>query len=73
MTATQFRVVGHVYEADEMRTLVIEAVPTFSLCSFAEAVQVLLAVVGKHIVFTGNVENFPRLGALQHLLGRIKF
>jgi len=64
--------VYHVDQTDKVRSLVIEAVPAFSFRAFAEAVQVLLAIVRSAHVFAGNVEDLSGLGALEYLLGRVK-
>ena len=55
--------VGNIHEADEMYALVVEAVITSTLCAFAETLQVLLAVVGEHVVLAGNKVNLLRRGS----------
>ena len=65
--------IHHIDQADEVRALVVKAVLALSFGIFAEAVQVLFAVVGEHVVLAGNVENPSRFGALEDLLGRVKF
>jgi hypothetical protein len=69
--ATGFEV-HYVDEADEVRALVVKAVPALSFRIFAKAIQVLLAIVGEHVVLAGNEKDSPRLGALEYLLGRVK-
>ena len=68
-----FANVHDVVQADEVCALVIEAEPTAALSVFAEAFEVLFAVVVEHVVFTGNVEHFLGFAAFEDLLKRVEF
>src|SRR6266550_5123787 len=46
--------IGDIYQADEMDTLMIEAVPSGALGTFPVALEILLAVVVQHVVLTGH-------------------
>src|SRR5437867_11118916 len=46
--------IGDIHQADEMDTLMIEAVPPRTLCTFSIALEILLAVVVQHVVLTGH-------------------
>src|ERR1700722_19632668 len=46
--------IGDVYKADEMHTFVIEAVPAAPPCTLPIALEILLAVVGQHVVLAGH-------------------
>src|SRR3984893_8371998 len=41
-----------IHQTDEMDTLLIEAVPPCALCAFSIALEILLAVVAKHVMLT---------------------
>src|SRR5205807_4981745 len=43
--ASSFQI-GDIYETKEMHTLMIEAVPTTTLCTFPITLEILLAIVG---------------------------
>src|SRR5208283_1255129 len=50
-----------------MNALMIEAVPARPLASLAEAFEILLPVVGGHVVLSGNIKNLLWPGTLEHL------
>src|ERR1043166_9188892 len=56
-----------------MHAAVIEAVPAAARRAFAVALQVASAVVGRHVVLAGHVEDAIALDALEHLARRIEF
>jgi hypothetical protein len=47
--ASSFQI-GDIHEANEMHTLVIEAVLSSALCTLPIALEILLAVVGQHVM-----------------------
>src|SRR4030095_15272867 len=49
--------VDHVHQADEVDTVMVEAVPPGALRPLAEALQVALAIVLEHVVFAWDVED----------------
>ena len=65
--------VQHVDQADEMRSLLIEAVPAIALRALAEALVEHLAVVVEHIVLAGNVKDAVGLQALQRFGQSVEF
>src|SRR5437899_1746220 len=66
-------VLEDVHEPDEVRSLVIEALPAALVDRpLSVAGQILLAPVEEHIVFAGHVEDAFRLHALQNFRDRIE-
>src|SRR5258708_10405221 len=45
--------VHHVHKSNQVNALLVKAVPTSALCVLAVTLEVLLAVVFQHVVFTG--------------------
>src|SRR5271169_3072250 len=44
--------IGDIHETNEMHTLVIEAGPSSALCTLPIALEILLAIVGQHVMLT---------------------
>src|SRR5205085_6373261 len=59
--------IGHIHQAYEVYSLLIETLPAQSLRPFTEALQVKFPVIGEDIMFTGDVKNAADLCALEHL------
>src|SRR5580704_3909399 len=57
--ASSFQI-GDIHKTDEMHTLVIEAGPSSALCTFPIALEILLAIVGQHVMLTRHEENLFR-------------
>ena len=55
-----------------MHSFLVKAVPTRSLGALAIALQILLTVVGEHVVFAGNKVDLFWIGRLQRLVERIE-
>src|SRR3984957_12130517 len=56
--------VDDIHQADEMDALLVEAVPPRALCALAIALEILFAVVGEHVMFTGHEVDLFRGGSL---------
>src|ERR1700678_1061081 len=46
--------IGDIHQADEMHSLVIEAVPSGAFCPLAVTLEKLLAVIGQHVMLARN-------------------
>src|SRR5262249_35301469 len=64
--------VEDVHQADEVRALLIEAVPAGAVGALAVALEILLAIVVEHVVFTGYEEHILGAGALENLIDRVE-
>src|SRR4029079_10535194 len=58
-------------QADEMHTVLVEAVPSGTERSLSESLEVTLALVSEHVVLAGDIENRERQFR-QHLLQRVE-
>ena len=56
-----------------MHSFVIEAEPARALRSLAVAFQILLAVVGKHVVLSWHKKRLPAFGRFQDLIEGVEF
>src|SRR5580698_9835743 len=65
--------IGHIYETDKMHTLVIEAVIPRALCTLPKALEIFIAVVGQHVMLTGNKVNLLCRCSFECLVERIEF
>ena len=67
-----FANVHHIVQANKVRAFVIEAEPAAAFGSFAEALEVLFAIVIEHIVFARHVENLFGFASLENLFERVE-
>ena len=59
--STSFQI-DDVHEGNEVYSFVVKAVPPGSLGAFAVALEILLAVIGEHVMFAGHEKRLARFG-----------
>src|SRR6266540_1275156 len=67
LTESAFAYVQYIVQTDEVRAFVVETEPAAAFRSFAEALEVLFAVVIEDVVLTRYVEHLLGLAALEDL------
>src|SRR6266849_3913492 len=65
--------IHHVYQPDEVRTLLLETVPTSALAALSITLKELFSVVVQHVVLSRHIEDIFGLRAFQNLVDRIEF
>src|SRR5579864_7886985 len=61
-----------IYETNKMHTLVIEAVPPRTLGTLAVALEILLTVIGQHVMLTWHEVNLFCRRSLYQLVQRVE-
>ena len=59
---------GDIHQADEVNAALVEAEPTGAVRAFAEALEILGAIVTQDVVLAGDEEDLFRFAVLEHLL-----
>src|SRR5579864_5432047 len=65
--------IQHIHQADKMHAVLVEAVPARAARFSSKTLEELLSIVVQHVVLSGDVEDFFRLGAFKNLLDGVKF